>query len=305
MTDPAPESPSGAEPSPEPSRALAFTPVPRLKDRADGWKPEIQRAFIEALAETGSVASACRMVGRSEGSAYALRRHPEGHEFRAAWLAAQGHGVLRLQDAVIDRALNGVDMPIVYHGAIVGSCKHYDNRLAAFILRNHLPDQYGADGRASHAIDARKLARLKKEWHREWLEESAEEERQAREGLERWLAGLHQNRLNNQSPAQRERQIAADAQARADRAAGWGPGDPYRAYAEKAAELLPAFIAEVEAEWPPLPAWAWDAPDDEAADALPPPPIPDHGGTPAPHWPEPPDEPEGPRTRTLKDDSWD
>ena len=30
-----------------------FTPVPRLKDRSNGWKPHVQRAFIEALARTG------------------------------------------------------------------------------------------------------------------------------------------------------------------------------------------------------------------------------------------------------------
>ena len=61
----------------EPARALVeFTPVPRLKNRSDGWTPEIQRAFIEALADTGSVASACRMVGRSEGSACTGGRAP-------------------------------------------------------------------------------------------------------------------------------------------------------------------------------------------------------------------------------------
>jgi len=40
----------------------AFTPVPRAKERSNGWKPHVQRAFIEALADTGSVASACRAV---------------------------------------------------------------------------------------------------------------------------------------------------------------------------------------------------------------------------------------------------
>ena len=31
----------------------AFPPVPRAKERSNGWKPEVQRAFIEALADTG------------------------------------------------------------------------------------------------------------------------------------------------------------------------------------------------------------------------------------------------------------
>jgi hypothetical protein len=174
--DPTPQTPE--EPSPEPSRHLIpFTPVPRLKDRSDGWKPEVQRAFIEALADTGSVAAACRMVGRSERSAYNLRRHPEAGEFAAAWAAAQGHGVLRLQDAVLDRALNGIEVPLVAYGEIVGTYRKYDNRLAAFILRNHLPEQYGADGggRAGHAIDAKKLERAKKDWQAEREAQEAEE----------------------------------------------------------------------------------------------------------------------------------
>jgi len=170
--------------SPELSRDLvAFTPVPRAKNRSDGWKAEVQKRFIEALADTGSVAAACRMVGRSERSAYMLRRHPEGAEFAAAWAAAQGHGVLRLQDAVLDRALNGVEVPVVAYGAVVATYRQYDNRLAAFILRNHLPWQYGEEGgRAAHAIDAKKLARLKNEWRQEWQAERDREQDEARAG---------------------------------------------------------------------------------------------------------------------------
>lgn len=289
----------------EPAQPLAFTPVPRLTNRSDGWKPEVQHAFIEALADTGSVAAACRMVGRSERSAYMLRRHPQGAGFAAAWAAAQGHGVLRLQDAVIDRALNGVEVPLVAYGEIVGSYTKHDNRLAAFILRNHLPERYGEEGggRASHAIDARKLARLKKEWREEWQQErlaqGAQEEREAQDGIDRWLETIRQNRLSNMSPAQRERQIAADAQARADAAAGWRICTAYGPFAEQAAELLPRFIAEVEAEWPPLPAYAWEEPEDDEDD--PSQPLPDA----APPLLAPPAEPEpGPRIRTLKDDGW-
>src|SRR5690348_5864109 len=65
--------------------ALAFAPVPRLKDRANGCKPEVQVAFIEALAETGSVKAACRRVGRADRGAYQLRCHPEAAGFRTAW----------------------------------------------------------------------------------------------------------------------------------------------------------------------------------------------------------------------------
>ena len=50
-----------------------FAPVPR-KYRHDGWTPERQRAFIEALADTGSVTRAAGMVNMAQTNCYALRR---------------------------------------------------------------------------------------------------------------------------------------------------------------------------------------------------------------------------------------
>ena len=54
---------------PASSRAITlpgFTPVPRQCPRHDGWTDERQRAFIEALADTGSVAAACKAVSMSD-----------------------------------------------------------------------------------------------------------------------------------------------------------------------------------------------------------------------------------------------
>lgn len=50
-----------------------FQPVAR-KYRHDGWTPERQRAFIAALADTGSVSRAATMVNMSPEGAYYLRR---------------------------------------------------------------------------------------------------------------------------------------------------------------------------------------------------------------------------------------
>lgn len=58
----------------------AFTPVPRLRKRHDGWTPERKRLFIEALADTGSVRAAAHRVNMTPESAYLLRRHPEAGE---------------------------------------------------------------------------------------------------------------------------------------------------------------------------------------------------------------------------------
>ena len=91
-------------PNAPPSHVLPqFAPVPRAKDRSNGWRPEVQRAFIEALAETGSVKSASRRVNRAEAGAYLLRRHPEAAEFRKAWDIALDIGMRRIEDVAAIR----------------------------------------------------------------------------------------------------------------------------------------------------------------------------------------------------------
>jgi len=67
---------------------LDFEPVPR-RARADGWKPEHQRAFIAALAITGSPRQAARAIGKHEFGAQQLRSARGGRSFAKAWEAAE------------------------------------------------------------------------------------------------------------------------------------------------------------------------------------------------------------------------
>ena len=131
MSDQAPHPP---EACPAPA---GFAPVPRLRDRHDGWTPERQRAFIAALADCGSVRSAASMVNMSSESAYALRRHPQAAGFRAAWHAAQGMGVLRLKDEAFERAIHGELVPVMSAGKLMGFRRKRNDRLLMFILRHY------------------------------------------------------------------------------------------------------------------------------------------------------------------------
>lgn len=63
---------------------IRFTPVP-LKARHDGWTPARQLRFIEHLATAKSVSRACKAVGKSTATAYALRGKPGAQSFAAAW----------------------------------------------------------------------------------------------------------------------------------------------------------------------------------------------------------------------------
>ncbi len=182
----------------------AFTPVPRKRQRHDGWTPERQQGFIEALADTGSVHAACRAVDMSQAGAYYLRRQPGAESFREAWAAALDLGVQRIEDVAMDRALNGVDVPVYSYGKLVGQRTVYNDRLLMFMLRNRAPERF-ADGKAKalNALDTMELKRLKTKWRKEWQKEWEAEQPQrqmkevgeARKLIEQKLEELRQRVL--------------------------------------------------------------------------------------------------------------
>ncbi|MBA3667589.1 MAG: hypothetical protein H0W65_07695 [Sphingomonas sp.] len=120
-----------------------YVPV-ELRHRQDGWTPARQVDFLLALSETACVDEACRAVGMSPSSAYALRRRIEAASFRAAWDMALDYGVSRLADAALSRAINGVARPVFYKGELIGERRYYDERLTMFLLRLRDPVRFGA-----------------------------------------------------------------------------------------------------------------------------------------------------------------
>ena len=170
MPDPQPELPASAPVSAStPAHVLPhFAPVPRAKDRSNGWKPAVQLAFIEALAETGSVKSAARRVNRAEVGAYLLRRHPAAEEFRKAWDIALDIGMRRIEDVAMDRALHGVEVPMYSYGKLIGTRTVYNDRLLMFMLRNRAPERFtSGKPNAMNAVDKMQLTRLKKQWRKD------------------------------------------------------------------------------------------------------------------------------------------
>ena len=126
----------------KPARA-PFTPV-ATRPRRDGWTPERQIAFLDALAESGCVTEACASVGLSPRAAYALRARIDAQAFRIAWDAAVDYAIRRLSDACLSRALHGEPVPHFFQGQQVGEHRRYDNRLAMFLLRYRDPLRYAA-----------------------------------------------------------------------------------------------------------------------------------------------------------------
>lgn len=175
-----------------PGALPAFTPAPRKCARHDGWTAERQRGFIAALAATGSVDAAARAVDMSERSAYALRREPGAESFREAWRAALDCGVERIEDVVMDRALNGVEEPLYSYGKLVGTRRRYNDRLLMFILRNRAPERFAAgQPKGMNAVGKAQLERLKKEWRAEWEAERPQvSSAEIRASIDRKIEGI-------------------------------------------------------------------------------------------------------------------
>lgn len=119
-----------------------FQPVAR-KYRHDGWTPERQRAFIAALADTGSVSRAASLVNMSPEGAYYLRRQAGAESFRRAWEAALDFGVQRLKDLAFERAIEGELVPVMSFGKLVGYRRKTNDRLLMFCLRMNARDPQG------------------------------------------------------------------------------------------------------------------------------------------------------------------
>lgn len=110
-------------------------PAPAQQIRVDGWSPERQRAFLETLAATGIIRTACAAAQISTRAAYALRIRRDGAAFRLGWDAAILIARARLADDLLARALNGHEEVIRKDMDAGEITRHrHDNRLAMSML---------------------------------------------------------------------------------------------------------------------------------------------------------------------------
>jgi hypothetical protein len=106
-------------------------PAPRPGER---WTPAKMADFLRQLSATHSVSAAARSVGMSRQSAYRLRSRLKDEAFDLAWEVAFHHSYNNLGHAALDRALNGVEVPVYFQGELVGSYRKYDERLTLALL---------------------------------------------------------------------------------------------------------------------------------------------------------------------------
>ena len=118
----------------ETAGALATTEPVQIDAAEPRWSRERMAEFIVELAATQSVALAARSVGMSRQSAYRLRAREEGEAFDLAWEIALERGYEQLYRAALTRAVSGTEVPVYQRGELVGTRRHFDERLTCFLL---------------------------------------------------------------------------------------------------------------------------------------------------------------------------
>ncbi|HEY6817329.1 MAG TPA: hypothetical protein VI168_17455 [Croceibacterium sp.] len=91
--------------------------------------------FLRTLAATRSVKDAAQAVGMSRQSAYKLRRRLKGQKFDSAWDAALDSSLADVPYDLIERIVQGVEVPHFYRGKRIGTSRRYDGRLAVALLK--------------------------------------------------------------------------------------------------------------------------------------------------------------------------
>lgn len=135
----------------------AAPPPARLlpPSHASHWSRAKMARFLTELAATHSVSAAARVVGMSRQSAYRLKARLRDQPFDLAWEAALQSGYDALHQAALDRALNGVEVPVHHRGELVGTRRVFDERLTIFLL--------SARNRHYQPVD-RNSAALRRDW---------------------------------------------------------------------------------------------------------------------------------------------
>ncbi len=158
-----------------------FTPVERrVQSGRNTITPDRQRAFIRALAETGSVALASKVIGNAPASLYSLKLAPGAESFAAAWDKAVQHGARQIRDIMVDHAINGTPEFIYKDGALVAERRVFNYRMMMWIVAHAMPEEYGMPtGLGSHGGASFAAQKLKVAWRKEWEDEQRANERRS------------------------------------------------------------------------------------------------------------------------------
>jgi hypothetical protein len=146
------------------------------------WTPALQRRFLEALSETGSVQTACKDVSMSRRAAYNLRNRYEGRAFSIGWDAANFIARAAVADTLMDMVLHGQKTTIIREEDGCSMRKFHSPHLSMALL-TRLDRQAEAVRSGDHADITHQVAR-NFEYFLDFLEHESCDETLAQFGIE-------------------------------------------------------------------------------------------------------------------------
>lgn len=100
-----------------------------------------KRAFLLALAHCGKITEAAHQAGIDRVTQWLWRKADA--KFDAAVEYARTLAIERLEDAMITRAVDGIEKGVYHQGELVGKELQYSDTLAIFLAKNWKPERYG------------------------------------------------------------------------------------------------------------------------------------------------------------------
>jgi hypothetical protein len=139
---------------------ILFDPVPLQRQRRHGWDARRQQRFVDLLPRLPSISHACKVVGMSRRSLYALIAKPGAEQFAKAIDMALAYGIDRAKADGLSRSLEGVDwVPVRRGGRIVRYEQRRNDKLAIAVL-----NAGGRDNDAFRTRSAQTRWRQQQEW---------------------------------------------------------------------------------------------------------------------------------------------
>lgn len=124
--------------------------TPSKNETSEKLSKRKKRAFLNALAKTGRVAHAARAAGYTD-SRYLQQLRRKDDDFAKEWEEAVEAAGDVLEDAAMQRAVEGVTEPVFYKGTVVGHKVVYSDQLLQFLLKHNKPDKYRENHNAGGA----------------------------------------------------------------------------------------------------------------------------------------------------------
>lgn len=121
---------------------VPYNPVQASTHSATVMGRRKRKVFLTNLRATGQVVKSAKEAGYKDSSL--LRRiYNSDPDFKREWDLAMDAAADNLEDEATRRAVQGVDKPVFYKGAVVGYENQRSDQLLMFLLRGNRPDKFG------------------------------------------------------------------------------------------------------------------------------------------------------------------